>query len=469
MGRKRINKLDMEHVLVASGNQALATGTKVGATTALGILDAQLGILSVDHNGSTPYGTFLTAGNTTANSKAIAIVQGTPKSGAIQTVDAWEVGDKGTVETSKIVAGKIRSVTTKKCTLPVYSVEYFTAFPTPLSLSDYLYQTTLDSVRRDRDFGDNDELVTATFTTPDYTALPLILNTTDHLLKNLLYKVNLQSQFSASADYSSRKDPVIVLGINSAGGTGQVIGTIVAGTVIPVQTDGTNVTNLVADTALVNTLTQAVAAGLSATATIEVINLTTAGTVAAGAGTIGINSFLTIGFDDPKATAFDNIKFTKVRTITTLGDTFLDSVAPTKTVLTYPVEGSGKGTDWVIENDNRARLTVHTMQNQPHGDYFNQGVSYVNPALSYTSTIIDYYDEEEQMDLVSQQPKQAILLLTCAVTNPTANVNTGYTIATSDAATVAALNASLGVWLTSERLMSGHEILGDAVAGTYFL
>ena len=78
-----------EVFLVASGNQALASGSLYPASgTALGIADGQLGLIAADDSGTVAKNAFLTAGQTIANAPRVKLVQGTPNSADISGLSA---------------------------------------------------------------------------------------------------------------------------------------------------------------------------------------------------------------------------------------------------------------------------------------------------------------------------------------------------------------------------------------------
>lgn len=479
--KKRNNMLPMECVLVGTGSQAMANGTAggtlVGANlvkatgAAFGISNGQIGAMNVDMDSTLAYGDFITAGNTISTTSAIQLTQGTPLSSATNLTNQFEVGHQPVIKSPIIRAGKILSVTTLLPALGNYSSEYFESFTaTPLDLTDYSLRVTLDSVRNDLEYGENDEVVSSTFVTPEYSdavVAAILTNPLDHLLQNVIVPLNYQSKLAVTSTGGNRfgNRNFVVFGLDSAGGAGTVIGTIVAGDVIPVMTDASAVINYTATTEFVATVTAWIAAGVPNTATIELLDLTTAGQTGAAA----IDSFIVMGLDETVSLAFDNIQAIKTKVTSTLGDGFLLFPAPTKTIAAYALEARGLGRDWAIEFNDRARLAIHNMQNQPFGEYFLQGNTYVDTTKMYTSTIIDYFDEEDTLTTSNMLPKQAIILLEAAVTNPTADADTTYTIATTNAATVTSLNLILSVWLTSERVLSNHSIKGSATAGTYFV
>jgi hypothetical protein len=473
----------MEHFVVSKGNLVLADGTAnstipvgiataglMNTSTAVGIADGQLGVMSDDLDSvARPLGDFLVAGDTISTVDKIVLVQGTPKSNKTNTVNQFEVGDQAFKATSAIRAGKVRSVTTKSCDLGTYSSEQHLDFQTPLDLVDYKVYVELSSVRNDRDYGDNDEVAFSIFKTPEYTdtaVAAVITNPLDHMLQNTIAQLNYYSKLGSvnNAASTSGSKNMVVFGLNLSGGAGVAVGAITAGTVIPVMKEGTSVLNYTADLTFVNTVNTWIANGVPAAATIEEIDLSIAGN-----GTLNVTSFIVMGLDEDKSLAFDNIKFVRTRVSANLGDAFLTSPKSTKVDLARGVEATGSGADWTIENDNRARLSIHTMQNHPHGEYFLEGATYIDPNKSYTSTIIDYWDNELTLTTDEQTPKQAIILLECAVVNPAVTATLGVTYATVDVNTVSDLNAILGAWLTSERVISNHAIKGEAAAGAYFV
>ena len=108
---KKTNKLPMETILVATGDQALPTGTFTTTGTAVNLASGQIGILSWDKNSAVKaLGTYIASGDDSNDVQAIKLVQGTPMSATTQLADVWEVGDKTHVESGIIRKGNITSV-----------------------------------------------------------------------------------------------------------------------------------------------------------------------------------------------------------------------------------------------------------------------------------------------------------------------------------------------------------------------
>jgi len=440
MSFKRTNKLDMETILVAGCDsdglaQAFATGTLVGAGTALGVADGQLGVISWDGDGVAPYGTFLTA-ITLADARAVKVVRGTPASADITTADPWEVRDQGFLASGVLRAGNVRSITVQKPRPARMSSAALMDLPVPADEAAYRIYNKLESVRNDKYFDGNDEVVHAAFTTPDYTTLGTT-NPLDHMLRNLLYDLNKQSKhvrLSNGAFVKGNRN-ILGLGINIDGsGTGTAIGTLTCGDSVDIMVDVDTVTGAtittsivvdyplllalayqIAKQAYINTVTAGtIAAPITATSEIQVINLSDAGDPAAGEG---VDAALILGLPHTTAAYFDNIEQVMTDVTVNPADQLLAD-APV-VVKGEPDEGTGQGRKWLIMSDNRAQLQVHTMQNHPHNEFFSEGVKYIDAASNYTSYIVDFYDTEQTLTTRELDPKQLVLLLCSDYTCPT--------------------------------------------------
>jgi hypothetical protein len=314
----------MTTILVADGDLALASGSLVDGTNAFNIANKQLGVLPASDLGTVAQGTFVATGTATiAGAPVVKVVQGTPKSSAIQTVNVWEVSDPGLVESDFIYADAIRSIKTTKYRVPVYGAYGATDLPTPVVSTDYKGFITLNSVRGDRDYSDNDEVVSENVQTPaDFSAIG-VTDKLDWVLQNMAYKFNTRSKLASlsnSASVQRGNKDYIVLAVNAAGGFGQAIGTITcAGTPTSItvmndynsETDLTPVTTtLTADAGLVGALAHLVkdqadrvAAGetitnqITASSTIEVIDLKDAGKGVQAQGTFTVTNNTNIATD----------------------------------------------------------------------------------------------------------------------------------------------------------------------------
>lgn len=482
---KRTNRAQttsMDVILVGKDDQNLATGSLVDGTTSLGIADGQLGVLSWDHDGVEPLGDFMTSASADVSKvSAIKILQGTPKSNAIHTVEPWEVSDKAYVESGIIHRDNIRSVTTDVFRVPVRSAFAVTDLPTIQEGSTYGTYLEIQSVRNDRDWSDNDEVVFESVDTP--ADMSAITNNEDYVLTHLGYKLNTRSKvvnLSNSASVRRGNKNYVVLAIDTDGGAGQAIGTITCAgtpTTFDIMKDydakgNATTTSITADASIVSALANLIqkqvddeAAGTTITnqittsSTIEVIDPKAAGDSA-------IDCLVVLGVPETKAAYRDNITQVQPTVKLNLSDSFRSAAFIETFVMPY--EGQGSGSNWIVDSEDRYQLSVHTAQKQPHGEFFSKGVNYIDADSNYTSYIIEYFDYEDTLTIRQQTPARVKILLpasyTCnTVANAVTNLATGDAIpgATSDTTTVADLNAVLGAWLETARPYSSYQRLGS--------
>lgn len=486
MASKRTNKrqAEMVKILVGSSDTALqSTGTLAATDTTVNIANGKLGMLSWDFNSSAePLGDWCPNTATAANVAAVKLIQGTPLSSQIHLVSPWETGDPAFVESAIIRRDKLQGFSTSFYDPGNYSIQSYTDFPTFTASTSYGAYAYQYSVRDDRDWSDNDNVAFESVTSP-----AAATNLNDWVIKNLAYKLNRRSRISGVSNTAlpfGNKD-FFVLAINTLGGTGTAIGTLTCGTVIPVQTDGTNTVNFVADRKLIAALARTivahnananVTAKITGTSTIELISLSTAGTVVAGAGNAAANVLAIVGLEQVTAPFFDNIEQTQVQVDLNLTGGFRvgSSVVDKTTIGGKEVVGSGR--KWNIFNSDTARLQTHTMQNQPFGEYFSEGYSYVDPTKNYNAFILEFFDTEETLTTVENSPKKLIVLLeatnTC-VTVATAVTNLATTDPIPSTTTATTLVASLedifGDWLQGCQTYQDFPVKGKATATTYFL
>jgi len=486
MASKRTNKrqADLVKILVGSGNTALqSTGTLAATNTTVNIANGKLGMLSWDFNSSAePLGDWCPNTATASNVTAIKVIQGTPNSTDITQVTPWETSDPAYVESAIINRDKIQGFSASFYNPGRYSLQAFTdfnAFDAETTFGAYAFQY---SVRDDRDYSDNDNVAFESVVSPT-TATDM----NDWVIKNLAYKLNRRSRLSGvsnSALPHGNKD-FIVLAINTDGGDGTVIGDIDCGDSITIQTDGTNDIVFTADKKLISALAQLIvdhAANadvtdpVTAVSTIEVIDLETAGTVAYAASTTATNCLVIIGLSQNTSAYFDNIDQTQVQVDLNLSGGFrVDETGVDKTTVAGKEE-IGSGRKWGIFDSNSARLQTHTMQNQPHGEFFSEGKTYVDTTKNYNAFIVEFFDNESTLTTDETSFKKLIILLeatnTCVDVNA-AVTNLGTTDAipstTTDGTTVASLEDILGDWLQGCQAFNAFPVKGKATSTTYFL
>jgi hypothetical protein len=453
---KRTNKLSIPVIMNVTGDQALATGTLVGSGSALNVANGQLGVLSWDYTGTKPLGTFIASTDDPSEVRAIKLITGTPASANTQLADVWEVGDKGYLESGVIRADKIRSVAIRKARYGRYGGFLATGFAVPEDNVDYKAYVRLLSVRNDRTFGANDDVLSVVVPGYDFTTFATV-SPKDYVLKNIVTKINGYSKLIRG----SRE--VVAFGVKIAGGTGTTIGTIAPGTNVPFQTINGTTYSITADEAFVTALAKlnADSATLTGTSSIVNVNVATAGTVA------DVDAIIVLGLPAKRAAYYDNIEQTQTSAEVTFGGGFdyftdtnnnqVDTGYPTVTKM-WAEESINTGVKLRIQSRDRYLLTVHTKQNHPHGEWFSEGKDYINESKLYTTLSIDYYDTENPLTTEVTSPKNVTLLFPCeklstftaTVNNVTTEITAGnapITMVTSnDAGTgTASVNTSTSV------------------------
>ena len=481
---KKTNKLPMEKILVFTGDQALPTGNFTTSGTALNLASGQAGILSFDPNSTVrPLGQYIVSGDDSNEVQAIKIVQGTPASSNTLTADVWEVGNKSHVETGVIRKGNIRSVAVKKWTPAVYGGAAITAFTTPVNDGEYSAYLKLDSVRYDKSYSTmNDNVIQSSAPVVNFTTAG-IAQPLDYVLSNLLYNFNSRSVAVAKNGVKGIQS-FVVFGVKAAGGSGQAIGTITPATNITFQTINGVAQVMKSSVELCSTLARLVQDNtqLVAASTIENVDLSTAGTTAK------IDALIVIGLPQDPAAIYDNVAEQQVKVLPNFAKSFISGVDPVVT-LCNPVEAFNTGRKLKIQESWRALVPVHTMQVQPRGDWFSEGISYVDATKNYTSYAIEYFDTEETLTTSEVDPKLAILLFRSEIPSSfTVTVNNIITriaasnppiptvtstdagTGTASAVTVAAIEAVLTAWLEHVRTTGNQfRVLGDATPGGTYL
>jgi len=485
MAFKKTNKTSLPVIMTVTGDRVLqSTGSLVGASTALGIADGNIGLISWDYTGSEPLGDFMQAGDcTVANVSAIKVVRGTPASANTTQADIWEVGDKGYLESGIIRPEYVRSVTTKVGRFAQWGASTVTGFSAPQDNTEYKVYARLLSVRNDRTYGDNDNVLHASVPPTDFTTLGTT-DALDYVLQNLGDQLNRYGKYTAlNSTHRKGNQNILVLGINSAGGSGDVLNAIAEGdTITFITIDGVNST-FTADKAFIQALAQAcVDASLDwDTATLETIDVTTAGTAAT------IDTLVAFGLPHKTAAYFDNIEQTQTRIELNLGSGFQTDTTVVTPVNSAPNEGTGQGSKWIIASADRYLTTVHTKQVKPFGEFFATGKDYINADKLYTSVIVDYYDTEETLSTTVKSPKQLVILFTCEadsaftvdVQSVGDNIVAGdrpidvHTVSSDAGTGTVATNVATSfeslftAWFENARSLYNFDLFGDAVASNY--
>jgi len=429
----RTNSAPQEIIMVASGNQALATGTLLNGANVRPV-DGQFMILSDDFSGATLPNNSITAAQTALQIKALKVIQGTSNSQSLSNVSPFNLNAPAYWESATIEPDKVNSVTSTLPELATYSMKYMSAFTAPTVATDYVMSLVLESSSTEIEYAAQRRDINRYSIT-----MPAVAPTapTDYLLQTIATKANLQS-----IHYNAAGKPFIVFGIASDGTPGTVINGITATTSIPWMTYGGVSYSFVSSTTFVKSLQDALAASVLV-GTESIVNLNS---VAAGSA-VTVDALLVVGLDEIQAVVFDDETRNKVRV--TVGM----NIDNTTAIASAPKELIGGGKAWNKQWKERMGLGIYweAYLAHPYQGSVNSLTSPITESSMYTSTIIEFYKKENlnvSGDVVVT-PHRLTFLLPATVTNPTADVATPYTIATTATTTVTQLNAALGAWLSS--------------------
>lgn len=298
---KRFHKPFQEYFIVETGDQAVpVTGNLIAAGSSVNIASGQVGGVAAEKFGTYDYNEFLAASATVALIPSIKIVQGTPAATDNSGATGWFNQDKGWVETPAIKKDTVLSIGTFLPDVGKYSSVFFKNLPTTVEDKEYALNLFLTSVRKDKEYGPNEDQTTYSYKKADLSAYT---DNTDFVVQHVLYQVNLASKWNnlQPSWLQNRQKQQLALAINTAGSNvgGTVIGTLKVGDTVPVQTDGTTTFSVTVDKPFVQMLTDAIAndVAITATSTIELIDLTNAGTGQRATGTFQVTAFANMTTD----------------------------------------------------------------------------------------------------------------------------------------------------------------------------
>lgn len=444
------------------------SGDMEQAGSSVNIADGQLGVMSTDHSGTVTFGKFIPAGTTSAQVGSVKVVQGTPNSSQTYKVNPFKNNDPAYVQSHKILADRIVSVSTETYQPGMYNMFRIKTL-TGVVTTDTTYKMTLnfEGARKDITHGYSRDVISETVTTPATAAT----NTNDYVLQNLALGLNRYSQVTANAspaNFAGIKQ-FVVFGVKIGGSTGTTIGTINAGDTFDYAqytVNGSTITaTYTADIQFVNSLHTAIAED-AALSTARIVNL---GSVTPGSAAT-IDALLVVAFDEDEANAFDDVKYLKIR-ISNAGISG-DGIAYNGGEVSPAFEGVNTERQVYLNYMDRAALQIMNAQNHVvHGEYFITPPNYLDRTVDgYTATRIVHYGETENLNNTSRFPMETVILLAANITNPTATADTGFTVATDDSTTVSDLNATLGAWLSdADDRFNNIEYKGAATKSTPFV
>jgi len=276
-------KRAVESILVADGNQALATGGQpIIDSAGYNVANEQLAVFSQSSTGTLDKGEILTAGATVQDAPVIAIAQGTPFSGTLGSSAVQGVPDVNVLKSNPIDGRYVLSVNKSAYVAPRASAWTLggatTAAIVPLDNTVFGVNIAYRSHREDYLFSKHIvQAKTVTYNTPDYTALGTV-SPTDQLVQNMVSEINKQSNGVKTNGYNGNF-PFIALAVDFDGssGLGLQFSALTTGTALPAGYGG-----YVTDAQLRAALTEVVTNNSDITGSSEIvpINLATAGAAA---------------------------------------------------------------------------------------------------------------------------------------------------------------------------------------------
>jgi hypothetical protein len=451
--------------LVASGDQALASGTLIPTSgNALNIASGQLGGVAMSDGFSIAQGDFIAAGNTVANAPVIQLVQGTPNSANVANVGPHMYNHKPYVASAPINSRYSIAFTAQACDAGQYNafaVGGDTGTPQAIQVADtsvYRLNITFDGVMQNRYFSVSAfDGIHPSITTPNFTSLSALYTAPlDYIVQHLAYEVNLHSKAFSHVPGRGGVHPIVALAINTAGGAGTTLTAAAAqavGSTLNVQTHNGVTQSLVVDQALKDTITRWIAnpgtSGILGTSTIEVINTSTAGT-ASGKGT---EIVVLLALDEDGAVVTDNVKPRKVRLrvgVDKQSSLYTSTLGNNE--LSVGMEELGTGARYKKDYDALPAMQVWSQERWGMNTNLIVPPSYIDTTKSYSANIIYHWDENfVEFSHTQKQPHKTVILTEC---DPATGLGT-------DTTTIASLNAILAPWLNSctiERIEPGTSV-----------
>jgi len=454
---KRNNKylFPQKRLLVAKGNQNLATGSFAG-TTANQVTPDDGQLMVTDSN----LANAITAGDTISDVPAIKVVQGTPLSKNLSQVNPFGLTFPAVYESTILRGGRITMVSTTKPEVGRYHVQKWTITNTPVIDEDYRAHLVLQGPDYDRLY---DKTRRHTITVTVRTPSTAVSDMKDFVYRNLGVDLLKESVWGGT-----NFNKFVVFGVGTGTpGDETTINTIADGSVIKVgiREDGTDI-NYTANKDFVQTLQDLVDAGtIAATDTIIPLKKSGAGTGDAYA----VTALFVVGLDEEDYYIFDNTIARKVRIH------FGADPEDVVTEVSAPKEWVGLGKHWDLIW--KEQVGPRLFFNKVYGNYNEVAVNNLPSPVDldqlYTSTIIEWVDEDERTSSSNKITHQLVILLPAQIDNPTATVadinGAPYTVSTTATNTVTDLNNTLGAWLESSHAVSPVTFVGEATATTQFV
>lgn len=402
----RGSKRAVESVLVTKGDAALKTASTAltNGSGNISVADGQLGIINPATSVTLP------GGATKANTPFIKIVQGTPTSANVSLSSNYPFVNKPYEASAVIDTAKVSNIVAQPYSGPTSSLTVVGAASgagviVPLDKEKYTLTLGFRGRRQDEYESSlhNIPVMTTEYNTPDYTTLGTV-SPLDSLVQNFVYQLNKNSKaFGYNLPNYGGGLPVLAFAINSAGGSGVAI-TSAVGTVVPVvKVSGFN-RSITITQDLFDTLAAAVTnSALLNTATIELVDLSTAG------GAANADQIVIVALDE--STAYeDRTPYVKVRIDVGAGETFASTLVLVK-VGSKAYEGQGTYRQWNIFYKNTAGQRKYSQ----YRGFEAVRIDYPSPLVAtekYSALIFEHYDAEQvSFAGTSNSPQKTIILV----------------------------------------------------------
>ncbi len=419
------NKAALETFLVAANqamyNTAGSTNNISNASTgAVRLGNGQLGIFSDSSFGSVAPNVALDATPTVTEATAIYLAQGTADSAApSQSTYAYPLTSRPYERTATITRWDDIRATKQLYEAPTSSVWVIGNASTGAitAANNTTYGLTIAYTGR---IMTEDVSHTArrffvpSFTTPNYTTLGTV-NAKDHLVQNMVYQINRQSQVVSSLNKGP--EPVYAIALNLSGTGGTALGALAAG-YVPLVTTSAGTRGITLTAAQVTNLQAALPSGCS----IITIDLTTAGSAAT------TDAFAIVALDR-KLAYDDRVPQVKIGLKVGLRYGFASSTYCTQT--SFAFEGSGVGRILDLEYKR-----THGQRKYNLNSDVNPQTQYPSP-VSTSGTYVVYRIETVSSRVVDtantiKSPQMSVILIPSA-----------------SSTTISEFDTQMGGWLTS--------------------
>jgi hypothetical protein len=381
------SKRAVESILVADGNQALATGGQpIISSSGYNVANEQLAVFCNSYNGVLDNGEVLTAGDTVQDAPVITLAQGTPFSSTLGSQAIQGLADVNILKSSPIDGRYVLSVDKQSYVAPRATGWVIggsgSGAVVPLDNTVFGVKIAFNSARGDQSFSKHiRQAQDISFLTPDFTALGTV-SPTDLLLQNLVSNINKLSS-GVTTNGNKGQFPFIALAVDANGSGG--VGTLFSGLTAGVNL-GSTYGNYVVDAQFAAAIVAVIAnnADISGSSRVVPINLATAGAVA------NTDSILIVSLSD-KFAVEDRVWQKQVDLQVGLPYGF-NSPTVYSAKDSVVLEGEGGGRQWEVYFKNTA--AQRQTQNRSLFPFLTPYVP-VDAAATYVSYQIEHYEVTE--------------------------------------------------------------------------